>query len=137
MRDRFYLGYIEPKEPARTPIIDELTCMATFLWRHVLPPCPFDVWMGTHRCRCGARSTACDYVLDWTVIPDTQIVTNSLLVHYVACHRDECPAAMLDLIRKLFSDPERNLPEYVARYRSELCQPTAAETGARIGGRNG
>jgi hypothetical protein len=42
-------------------------------------------YRGVHRCICGAKSDNQDWFLPGDVI------TNSLLVHYIACHRGEVP----------------------------------------------
>jgi len=57
-------------------------------------------YRGTHSCNCGARSTAHDMLL-----PDGT-VTNSLAVHYLACHRTEVPLEMLERVLGLQGEAE-------------------------------
>ena len=42
-------------------------------------------WRGSHSCICGAASQS------YEVITPQGRITNSLLVHYIECHRDEVP----------------------------------------------
>ena len=85
---------IEPKLDAEDAINDELTEQTKLLARTMLrsPWC----YAGMHTCKCGATSTNFDVFL-----PD-KTLTNSLMVHYVSCHRDEIPASeMVKLKQKI------------------------------------
>ena len=42
-------------------------------------------YKGHHRCSCGATSDSTEH------ITPNGLITNSLLHHYVACHRDQVP----------------------------------------------
>lgn len=81
-----YLMMIEPTSPFVKPISDDLTKKAHDLLMITVPGTHYKGW---HDCICGARSGSCDLVL-----PDGTI-TNSLLVHYVECHRAEIPRSEL------------------------------------------
>ena len=77
---------IEPLAPASAPLNDGLTELAKSVFRLAKPG---TAWMGWHTCACGAKSDTCDYVM-----PDGRI-TNSLMVHYVQCHRQDVPRSEL------------------------------------------
>lgn len=80
-----YLLMIEPKEPATEPIIDIMTRMVTAAYRSSIAVTP---WRGWHTCVCGAMSDNTDHEL---VLMGQVVKTNSLCIHYVACHRGEIP----------------------------------------------
>lgn len=81
-----YLMMIEPENPHVKPISDDLARKAHDLLAITVNGTTYKGW---HTCVCGAHSGACDLVL-----PDGTI-TNSLLVHYVECHRSEIPRSEL------------------------------------------
>ena len=81
-----YLMMIEPGSPYTKPISDDLTKKAHDL---LVITVPGTQYKGRHSCVCGANSGTCELVL-----PDGTI-TNSLLVHYVECHRSEIPRSEL------------------------------------------
>ena len=89
--DDKYLLMIEPQNPATDPLNDVLTEVA----RRVFATCKpgNGRWRGWHTCVCGARSDNKDWFL-----PDGTM-TNSLMVHYVECHRDEVPDSELEKLR--------------------------------------
>ncbi len=90
--DDEHLLMIEPENAATDPLGDDLTELA----RRVFATCkPGTRWRGWHTCVCGIRSGSTDLVL-----PDGT-VTNSLMVHYVDCHRDEVPESELKKLRRL------------------------------------
>lgn len=60
--------------------------------------------MGGHKCCCGAASTNVDYL----VAPG--VVTNSLCVHYLQCHRDEIRSSDMDLVRELIAERRQKRP---------------------------
>ena len=88
------LLFIEPKNNrADDPIIDELTRkMAASLNNSARGNCYF----GTHQCCCGASSEPCDRILS-----NGQGTTNSLAVHYLALHRNECRQSDLEKVAAL------------------------------------
>ena len=89
--DDKHLLMIEPKGPASAPINDELTEKAVAVLATAKSN---DVrYRGWHRCVCGVNSDNNDWIL-----PDGR-TTNSLMVHYVAEHRDEVPQSEIDKLR--------------------------------------
>lgn len=81
-RDEDRLMFIEPKLPATRPVLDELTALA---WAVLDASTPSSFrYRGFHTCVCGRHSDNADYSAGGKV-------TNSLLPHYVACHRSEVP----------------------------------------------
>ena len=87
-----YLLMIEPQKPETAPVIDELTALAIAV---------FDTarsdgtrYRGVHRCVCGATSDNTNWIL-----PSGHI-TNSLMVHYVARHRDEVPESEIEKLHR-------------------------------------
>lgn len=87
--------FIEPEHKADAPIIDDITRKATALFRACTEGAAR--YKGFHICTgCGfAMSDNADHFL-----PDGR-PTTSLLVHYVARHRDECPAGDLEWLAGL------------------------------------
>lgn len=87
------LLYIEPRllrDPV--PVVDRLTrLMAAALHQGF----PTKRWRGYHTCICGARSDNTDYKLS------NGMLTNSLCVHYMACHRPEVPPEMIQVVLAL------------------------------------
>jgi len=123
------VGYFEPERGCTRPVVDDLTRMATFMLRSADPPLPFDIWMGVHTCVCGAESSNCDRLLNWTTVPDGIFMVNSLLVHYVSCHRAECPLDFLQLVVEFYEDPDRDDAKYAekAHLHRALLEPTESE----------
>jgi hypothetical protein len=76
------LMMIVPTKPATAPIEDDWTKIARIIWKQA--KCE-ERYRGYHTCVCGERSDNGEWIL-----PDGT-ETNSLLIHYVACHRDEIP----------------------------------------------
>jgi len=88
-----YLLMVEPTRPATEPIRDELTALAEKVYAASRDS---DVrCKGFHLCACGECSDNADHILPGGVI------TNSLMVHYVQCHRDEIPLAELGKLRAI------------------------------------
>lgn len=86
-----YLMMIEPTEIGMLPVNDDLTRLA----RSVFASATFKrSFRGQHTCICGKRSDNKQWVL-----PDGRI-TNSLLEHYVACHRLEIPEFELEKLQE-------------------------------------
>jgi hypothetical protein len=89
---------MEPKNQPSEPINDELTKFmelalkkakegaANYSDKDTNPEIHFnekDAWRGYHTCFCGERSRNHDYLLK------NGMITNSLCVHYVMCHRSK------------------------------------------------
>lgn len=106
-------AFVEPASSPTLPIVDSLTRKATGLWRSCSTP--GRAYRGVHDCT-GHRCTASSDNLEHFT-PDGR-PTHSLLVHYVACHRDAVPAD--DLV-------------YLAGLTAEV-EPTAQELGAPVVG---
>lgn len=87
--------YLKPqKPPSAEPLIDEYTRKATAAFRASKPDAAF--YLGFHVCTCEkAQSAACDFIL-----PDGTL-TNSLLIHYLAMHREEVDWRTLSTIGAL------------------------------------
>ncbi len=86
------LMFIEPLQLPAACIVDGLTRKGAALLRRAhLGTC----WLGYHSCICGAQSSSWDLVV---AIGGESMVTNSLLVHYLAYHREEIPSDQLALI---------------------------------------
>ena len=81
---------IEPQGKATQPIIDELTRKVTAAWRNSTPS--NGGYRGFHQCECGAQSDNYDH---FVIVDGQKLLTNSLMVHYIACHRDQVPPAEL------------------------------------------
>jgi hypothetical protein len=69
-------------------------------------------WKGIHMCRCGAGSGNCDLIVR---LDGKDIVTNSLAVHYLACHRGEVPVTELEKVDRLEYAMEVPGPKLIAR----------------------
>ncbi len=85
------LMFIEPLELPTECVVDALTRKGAALLRRAHLG---TAWLGYHVCVCGAQSGACDLVVQ---ISGKSMVTNSLLVHYLAYHRKDIPADQLAL----------------------------------------
>lgn len=81
-----YLMMIEPVGAAGERIIDKWTALA---WALLDGAKTRNRFRGFHVCRCGIPSDNAEWIL-----PDG-VITNSLLVHYVARHRNEIPVSEL------------------------------------------
>lgn len=86
---------IEPSKRGHTAIYDGVTCRVAALLNSATEGTCYRGW---HTCVCGAVSGSCDLIVK---IGDREYTTNSLAVHYVACHRDEIPVDQLELIQTL------------------------------------
>ncbi len=91
-RDAFLM--IEPNE-YNEPIVDSLTRKAAAMFNHHIRPEPGRHSFGVHTCSCGANSDSKEWTLTFE---GKKYRTNSLAVHYVACHRREVPERELRLI---------------------------------------
>jgi hypothetical protein len=98
--------FVEPASAPTAPIIDDLTRKATALWRSCSKS--KHAYRGMHTCT-GAGCQAWSDNHDYTT-PDGR-ATHSLLVHYVARHRADVPAADLEFLAGL----------------SVVAEPTASE----------
>lgn len=112
------------RQAAPAPILDALTRKATALYRHKVWTSETRRFRGWHTCICGAQSDNRLHKLRDVSGPET----NSLLVHYVAYHRDEISAddrAILEAFNGPGEDPTAE----------ELAPPgppqAIANTGAR------
>ncbi len=79
---------IEPSAPAAEPLMDGLTAKAVAvcrLARHKIVKGHPEQWLGEHRCACGKESDNFTWIM-----PDGR-ETNSLMIHYVECHRNDVP----------------------------------------------
>jgi hypothetical protein len=83
---------IEPKKKGRTVIIDDITMKVTAILRKAKEVAHYK---GSHTCICGAKSGSADLVVK---VCGRRLGTNSLAVHYVACHRNEIPRVQLRMI---------------------------------------
>ena len=104
-------AFVEPASAPTLPVVDSLTRKATGLWRSCSTP--GRAYRGVHACT-GHRCTAYSDNLEHFT-PDGR-PTHSLLVHYVACHRDAVPSD--DLV-------------YLAGLTAEV-EPTIQELGAHV-----
>lgn len=86
---------IEPKSRVIKTVIDDVTRSVAALLRTAEDG---QGWFGWHDCICGACSGNVDL---WVEISGKKYLTNSLAVHYVACHRDEIPQQQMKLIESL------------------------------------
>lgn len=84
---------IEPKNKAGKAIIDDVTKKVTVILRRAKE---VEHYKGSHKCVCGARSGSAGLVV---IICGKDLATNSLIVHYVACHRSEIPKSQMRLIK--------------------------------------
>lgn len=96
--------------------------------------CDGIVTRGWHTCSCGAHSSNADYLLTTKDINSSVVrhqnsrdffsgkesdsisglvITNSLCIHYIACHRDEIPQEELDSILNLEGDEEYPTPDQI------------------------
>jgi hypothetical protein len=82
---------IEPENDATLPMEDELTDKAKELWESRTEGVHS---RGFHTCVCGETSDN----IDWKI---NGVTTNSLLIHYVQCHRDEIPESEIVKLRML------------------------------------
>ncbi len=110
LKTNLSLLYIEPSEnvPAK-PLIDIVTrkmvaALRAYVRTGVLHRDGFfavgHATRGTHFCRCGnAGSSNKDFELS------NGLITNSMCIHYVACHREEIDQSVIDQIMA-FTDGE-------------------------------
>lgn len=113
MRNPDGLLMIEPTCAPTVPLIDDITRKTTALLRAVIDPDTRSRYRGIHRCTgadCRAHSDNADHAIrvggmnvdHGTVGPDVEVQTNSLIVHYVACHRADVSDDERDKIERLF-----------------------------------
>lgn len=105
------VGMIEPQGAPTAPLVDHITKLAAGAWaaRETSP----HGYRGVHNCTgrgCSAVSDNKDHYLPG------KLLTNSLLVHYVACHRDEVPADQLMAIATLGRTAEPTTEQLTGRY---------------------
>ena len=108
-----HLLYVEPNGDPIAPIIDELTRKMTAAFR--LAPDDGPAYRGFHQCTggdCEATSSNREHVLP------NGMQTNSLCIHYLACHRSEIPQSELNKVKLLnFGEAEPTYQEM--QYASE------------------
>lgn len=90
--DDDHLLMIEPTKGVSLWLDDELTDLATRVYLRSKPG--NTRYKGTHTCSCGMTSDNVDHLLPG-------MTTNSLMVHYVSCHRDEVPQGEIDKLRRV------------------------------------
>lgn len=122
-----YFLMIEPRGAPTLPVIDAVTDAAATLLTRLCRRGEV-AYRGTHACTgpgCPARSDNRDHY-----VPDGR-VTNSLLVHYVACHRLECPPADVAVLASLAAELAGNgAPgSWIARSFYEPLRVHPAEMG--------
>jgi len=101
------LLYIVPSaKVSDEPTIDALTRKMTAAFRAADDDTAFG-FAGVHTCACGAQSDCTDVVLP------NGTVTNTLCVHYLACHRDEVPASELEKVAQLDSGEAEPSPDEI------------------------
>ena len=91
-----HLLFIEPKLAPTAPVVDAITRTVTTAWRSRTDGQAR--WRGMHSCTgrgCRAVSGNGEHTVDG------RFETNSLAVHYVACHRDEISASEMEKIMSL------------------------------------
>lgn len=101
------LLYIEPRQLADDPVVDEITGKITSAFRASRDT--GNRWRGFHRCSCGACSDNTDYILP------SGHKTNSLAIHYVSMHRKEVPSKQLDIIAGFAVEPLEPTREELVR----------------------
>ena len=84
---------IEPIDKRKKPIVDDLTKKVTAILRRAKEVAHYK---GSHTCVCGAKSGSAG--LEARILGN-RLQTNSLIVHYIACHRDEIPKSQMRLIK--------------------------------------
>lgn len=94
--DETHLMMIEPNMPATDPIRDDLTDLARIVFSKASQS--RTRYKGVHTCICRINSDNADWIL-----PD-EVITNSLLVHYVECHRSEIPESELEKLRRYIEE---------------------------------
>lgn len=80
---------IEPTCSPTVPLIDDLTRKTTALLRAVIDPNTRKRYRGMHQCTgmgCLSNSDSVEHAI---AAGGTEFQTNSLIVHYVACHRPD------------------------------------------------
>lgn len=93
--DEDHLLFIEPVYPARPVVIDHLTRRMTAALRGAADDPLGRRYRGFHGCVCGMSSTNRDYYVE---IDGHRMKTNSLAIHYLACHRDEIPGIEMNKV---------------------------------------
>ena len=96
---------IEPTCAATVPLVDDLTRKVTALRRAVIDPETRRRFRGMHQCTgagdCRAHSDNSDHAIAVGGVP---VQTNSLIVHYVACHRADIDDVERHKIETMFRD---------------------------------
>lgn len=95
INDSHHILFIEPRLNAETPIIDSITRRVTAAWRNRLTGS--GRFRGVHTCT-GQDGAVSDNAAEHLI---GGFESNSLCIHYVACHRSEVPQAELDKIERL------------------------------------
>jgi hypothetical protein len=93
---------IEPRGYDAPPIVDSITRKVAYL-NHRKENLEGIWYRGFHTCACDA----CSDNGDWSIkIGGKTYQTNSLIVHYVACHRSSIPPDQLKLIESLTEEED-------------------------------
>lgn len=90
-----YLMMIEPMNEYLVEF-DELANKAQAI-KNILIPSEYG-YRGWHTCSCGKASDNKDWLLP------NGVITNSLFLHYVMCHRQEIPQSEIDKIEKYYKE---------------------------------
>lgn len=116
--DENHILFIEPKHSPTDPIIDDYTRRVTAAWRARVDS--KTRYRGQHSCTgrgCKAMSGNGEHT-----VGGGRFETNSLAIHYIACHRAEVPAEELAKIMTLPpSDVEPSAGEVGGDWRA--CDP--------------
>lgn len=111
--DAAHLLMIEPRGAATAPVVDYITKLAAGAW--AARETGDARYRGVHGCTghgCTATSDNADHYLQ---VGGDRRLTNSLLVHYVACHRDEVPEDQILAIATLGRTAEPTAEQLTGR----------------------
>jgi len=115
--DSKHLLFIEPTQAPTAPIVDDYTQRVTAAWRARVDGRAR--YRGHHDCT-GEGCTAASGNGEHTIAG--RFETNSLAIHYIACHRAEVPAEDLEKILSLpASDVEPTAGELAGDWQA--CDP--------------
>lgn len=93
-----HLLFIHPAGPPTEPIIDELTRKAAAMWRaRRTDP---NGYRGVHECTSPGCGVTSDNKNHFVTSPGAsgELMTNSLMVHYIAVHRNEISERDLGIV---------------------------------------
>jgi len=90
-----YLMMIEPQTPIEEPVIDKYTGYAALIFDELQARKESRPrYRGVHTCICGNRSDNVSHVFN-------DMITNSLILHYVKYHRSAVPKEELDKLDRI------------------------------------